>query len=92
MARGSTHAYPESVSHSLTSVPEGLQIGPEIASARVGKIGIERELEVDVRMDIASATNFYQWLRKNLIAANVDVSIIDGAMDAELNRPTTEAK
>jgi len=58
----------EFVQHEVRAVPAGFQVGPEIPPSRDGKLRIEREMEVDIRMDISIAHDFYMWLGRQLAA------------------------
>ena len=68
---------PTSVRHELAPEAGGLRVGKEIRAERIGKAGFEREVEVDVRMDVEVAANFYRWLRGHLVSMGVDVESLD---------------
>lgn len=70
-------AVPDSVRHGVSIEGSRANVGDELPGSRTGRSGIERELEADVRMDIGTASVFYQWLRGYLLKAGVDVKTLE---------------
>ena len=83
-------AIPKQVVH---TIEEGGRLGAEVEAERVGKIGVTREIEVNVVITPATATALIEWLTERLQKVETRTQKVPATTpDKAKTPPTVEAK